>query len=138
MKLLLVAGLLMWTVAAQNSPKYFEAAEIRVNASGGGDSRGDIENGRLYIRNAPLRFLIADAWRITREEVIGPSWLDDIRVDVVAKTASRATPDSEVREMLRNLLRERMHPVDLSHDKTGTMLRASTSLWRCSLSSCPM
>jgi uncharacterized protein (TIGR03435 family) len=112
MRLLLVAGFFTWTLAAQNSPIYFEAAEIRINGSAGGDSRGDIQNGRLYVRNVPLRFLIAEAWSITREEVIGPPWLDDIRVDVVAKASSPTTPDSDVREMLQSLLKERMHLVE--------------------------
>jgi uncharacterized protein (TIGR03435 family) len=92
---------------ATSSPA-FEVAEIRLNTSGPGDSRGDISNGRLTLRNVPLRDLIAEAWTSTSEEVYGPSWLDDVRVDIVAKTPSPQTPDAEVREMLQTLLKDRM------------------------------
>jgi len=89
----------------------FEVAEIRVNESGPGVNRGDISNGRLAITNIPLRVLVAEAWTISMDDVYGPSWLDDVRVDIVAKTASPATPDAEVRQMLQTLLQERMQLV---------------------------
>lgn len=108
---LMIFSLLTSTVYCQTSPPAFEAAEIRINDSGPSDSHGDIQNGRLFIRNSPLRYLIAEAWTITREEVAGPAWLDDVRVDVVAKAASPVTPDREIREMLRTLLKDRMRLV---------------------------
>jgi uncharacterized protein (TIGR03435 family) len=86
----------------------FDAAEIKLNVSGPGDSRGDLSNGRLMVRNVPLRFLIAEAWTIGTDDVYGPSWLDEVRVDVIAKTASPTTPDAQVRKMARTLLEERM------------------------------
>jgi len=91
----------------QPSPA-FEVADIRLNTSGPGDSKGDISNGRLTIRNIPLRYLIAEAWTIDGDQVYGPSWLDDVRVDVLAKTPSPQTPDAEVRAMLQTLLKDRM------------------------------
>ena len=89
-------------------PPSFEVAEIKVNISGPGESRGDISNGRLTIRNVPLRYLIAEAWTVTQNQVQGPAWLDDVRVDIVAKAASPQTPDAEVRQMIQTLLRDRM------------------------------
>ena len=89
----------------------FEVADIRINNSGPGQSEGDIANGRLTIRNVPLRYLIAEAWTLTPDQVSGPAWLDDVRVDVVAKAASPNTPDAEVRQMIQTLLKDRMKMV---------------------------
>jgi uncharacterized protein (TIGR03435 family) len=86
----------------------FRSCDIRLNTSGPGASKGDISNGRLTIRNIPLRYLIAEAWTIAGGQVYGPSWLDDVRVDIVAKTPSPQTPDAEVRTMLQTLLKDRM------------------------------
>jgi uncharacterized protein (TIGR03435 family) len=128
MKHRLALGFLAFTAFAQAPPRFFDAAEIRISNSGETDSRGDIQNGRLYIRNVPLRFLIAEAWSITREEVIGPSWLDEIRVDVVAKAASPTTPDREVREMLQNLLKERMRLIE--HQEQREFPGWSLTVWK--------
>jgi uncharacterized protein (TIGR03435 family) len=124
----LVFCLLISSGFAQTSPRRFEAAEIRINNSGGSDSRGDIVDGRLFVRNIPLRFLIAEAWSITQAEVIGPSWLDDIRVDVVAKAASPTTSDGETREMLQNLLRERMRLVE--HQEQRQLPAWALTVWK--------
>ncbi|HVV45097.1 MAG TPA: TIGR03435 family protein [Bryobacteraceae bacterium] len=128
MKRLLALAFLTFTAFSQAPPRFFDAAEIRINNSGETASRGDIQNGRLYIRNAPLRFLIADAWRITREEVLGPPWLDDIRVDVVAKAPSPTTPDGDVREMLQNLLKERMRLVE--HQEQRELPAWALTVWK--------
>jgi len=74
---------------AQNLPPEpsFEVADLKVNNSGAKESSGDISNGRLTTRNATLRFLIAESWSLTVEDVSGPSSLDDVRVDIVAKAA---------------------------------------------------
>lgn len=125
---LLVSCFLIGTAFAQTSPRRFEAAEIRINNSGGSDSRGDIVDGRLFIRNVPLRDLIAESWSITRTEVIGPSWLDEIRVDVVAKAASPTTSDSEVRQMLQNLLKERMRLVE--HQEQRELPAWALTVWK--------
>ena len=63
------------------------------------------------VTNFPLRFLIAEAWTISGDDVYGPPWLDDVRVDVIAKTPSPVTPDAELRRMAQTLLRERMKMV---------------------------
>lgn len=125
---ILVFCLLICAGFAQTSPRRFEAAEIRINNSGGSDSRGDIVDGRLFVRNIPLRFLIAEAWSITQAEVIGPSWLDDIRVDVVAKSASPTTSDRETREMLQNLLKERMRLVE--HQEQRERSAWALTVWK--------
>jgi uncharacterized protein (TIGR03435 family) len=55
----------MTAIGQAAPPPAFDVAEIKVNISGPGDSRGDIANGRLYITNVPLRLLIAEAWTTT-------------------------------------------------------------------------
>jgi uncharacterized protein (TIGR03435 family) len=89
-------------------PPSFEAAELKINNSGETKSHCDLSNGRLYCQNLQLRFLIAEVWTMTTDDVIGPSWLDDVRVDIVAKAPSAQTPDGDVRLMAQTLLRDRM------------------------------
>ncbi len=113
---------------APASPLRFEAAEIRINNSGSADSAGDIVDGRLFVRNIPLRYLIAEAWSITQTEVVGPAWLDEIRVDVVAKSASPTTSDKETREMLQNLLKERMRLVE--HQEQRDLPAWALTVWK--------
>src|SRR3569833_13670 len=119
--------LLISAAFAQTSP-VFEAAEIRINNSGGSDSAGDIVDGRLFVRNVQLRYFIAEAWSITQTEVLGPSWLDDIRVDVVAKSASPTTSDGETRKMLQNLLKERMRLV--AHQEQRELPAWALTVWK--------
>jgi uncharacterized protein (TIGR03435 family) len=86
----------------------FEVADLRVNVSGAEKSSGSLSNGRLVFKNLALRILISEAWMMNPDDVYGPSWLDDVRIDLVAKTASDRTPDSELRLMLQGLLKDQM------------------------------
>lgn len=97
----------LFTQTVQQEPS-FDVADIKVNNSRARESSGDISNGRLTIRNVTLRFLIAESWNVTVDDVSGPTWLDDVRVDIVATAASPQTPDSELRRMGQTLLKERM------------------------------
>jgi len=90
------------------TPPSFDVAEIKVNRSGAIASQGDISNGRLMVNNIPLRYLIAEAWSLRADGVVGPGWLDEVRVDIVAKAASPFVPDATIREMVQTLLKERM------------------------------
>jgi len=45
---------------------------------------------------------------MTTDDVIGPSWLDDVRVDIVAKAPSAKAADGDVRAMAQTLLKDRM------------------------------
>jgi len=99
----------------------FDAGEIRVNKSGEGKSSGNLSNGRLTIRNLALRFLLAEAWTMNPDDIYGPAWLDDVHVDVIAKAASPATPDAELRRMLQKLLKDRMKLVEHTEQRTKTV-----------------
>lgn len=109
----LVAGLLGRFAFGQvaQPPLSFEAAEIKLNISDSTESSGNLSNGRLYVRNIPVKLAIAEAWGITSDDVYGPSWLNDVHLDVIAKAPSAQTPDSDLRLMLQTLLRERMKMV---------------------------
>ena len=43
--------------------------------------------------------------------VKGPDWLDDVRVDLVAKAESQQTPEADLRVMMRAVFRDRMKMV---------------------------
>lgn len=101
-----IVWIVAFSVFGQTS---FEVADMKVNTSGGEKSSGDLSNGRLVFRNLPLRWLIAEAWTMHPDDVYGPSWLDDVRVDLVAKAPSPHTPDAELRVMLQTLLKDRMN-----------------------------
>jgi uncharacterized protein (TIGR03435 family) len=106
-----IGGLVLLASAAalaQDKPSAFDVAEIKVNTNGGPRSRVTLSNGRFIGTNVPLRPLIAEAWTTTPDGVIGPGWLDDIRVDIAAKAASPEVPDAQVRLMVRSLLTDRM------------------------------
>jgi uncharacterized protein (TIGR03435 family) len=84
----------------------FEVAVIKANTSSDPES-GDIEHGRLTIRNASLRHLIGAAYNV-RIDLLkgGPNWVDNDRFDVIAK-ADPTTSEDISRIMLRTLLAER-------------------------------
>jgi uncharacterized protein (TIGR03435 family) len=86
----------------------FDVAEIRINNSGDNRSHCDFQNGRVACTNLQLRVLIARAWTMTPNDVIGPSWLDDVRIDMLAKAANPKTSDGDLRMMAQRLLKERM------------------------------
>ena len=92
----------------------FEAASVKRNVSG--ETRVRFENppGRLIAVNAPVRFLIRQGYRVPESRIIGgPSWIDADRFDILATVPEGANRD-RVREMLRELLRDRfglaLHP----------------------------
>ncbi len=99
-----VRGCLIWSDRLAR----FDAADIKINNSGGNQSNCAFQNGRLACTNLQLRVFIARIWTMTPDDVIGPSWLDDVRVDIVAKAASPKTSDSDLRLMAQTLLKERM------------------------------
>lgn len=95
-------------VRAQDKQVTFEVGDVKLNTSGGQQSRVTLSNGRFLATNVPLRPLIAEAWTITPDAVVGPSWLDDVRVDLAAKARSPQTADADIRLMVRSLLEDRM------------------------------
>jgi len=71
----------------------------------------NLANGVLTMRNVPLRVLLAEIYLMTPDDIVGPSWLSDVRVDIIAKAASHDASDADLREMTKALLRDRMKMV---------------------------
>jgi len=84
----------------------FEVASVKVNHSSEPES-GGFEHGRLTIRAAALRHLVASAYEVRVDLVTGgPGWVDTDRFDVDAKTVPNASEHMS-RVMLQDLLSER-------------------------------
>ena len=91
--LFLVGGLIGVSTYAQT----FDAAEIRLNQSTEERSSVNLANGVLTMRNVPLRVLLAEIYLMTPDDIVGPSWLSDVRVDIIAKAASHDASDADLR-----------------------------------------
>jgi uncharacterized protein (TIGR03435 family) len=122
----------------------FEVASVKVNTSGGPVWRiaAPTGTGRFEVTNAPVRMLILNAYGIPGFQLAGgPSWIDTIRVDVIARAATTATRD-EISRMVRGLLAERfnlavhreqrempVHTLVVARDdrRLGPKLQASTT-----------
>lgn len=96
-------------VAAQ-APS-FEVASVKPSQM----SVGPDYNNRLTYspsvftaRNATLKALIAEAYRVQRRQVLGPAWIDQNEYDIDARTSGFSTYE-EIANMLRRLLSERFN-----------------------------
>ena len=105
------AGLILalaGTVFAQSSdnrPAY-EAASVKLNTSADPHSGSDASKGQIVMTNLTLQRLIERAYGVKPTQVSGPSWLADVRVDIMAKFPPD-TKDSDHPQMLRTLLEDR-------------------------------
>src|SRR3569623_1466326 len=92
---------------AQNEPR-FEAASVRLADPGerGYDHPIETAPGTLTMRSMSLFGCLQWAYQMPAK-TIAPTWLGDVRLDIVAKAAN-PVGDSELALMLRTLLRERM------------------------------
>ncbi len=89
----------------------FEVASVKVNTSGAAISRmtAPAGTGRFEAINTPVRMLILNAYGVPGFQLAGgPSWIESLRVDVVARAATTVTRD-EVSRMVRTLLAERFN-----------------------------
>src|SRR5215471_9438416 len=85
----------------------FEVASVKRHLSADeARVRFEMPRGRLVVVNAPLRFVIRQAYRVPEARIIGgPAWIDDERFDIQAAGAD-ANADT-IRLMLRTLLKDR-------------------------------
>jgi uncharacterized protein (TIGR03435 family) len=87
------------------SPPAFEVASVKVNTSGeraSGDTKGD----KLTLYNMPMKVIIAMAYQVPNDRVVGPAWLDTDGFDIVAKVPPDSTA-ATLWPMLQSLLAER-------------------------------
>jgi len=127
---LLLAGILAATLFGQTPPPTpaFEVADLRLNVSGPGAPSVVLADGRVTIRNIALRPLIAAAWTLPVAAVKGPDWLDDVRVDFVAKAESPQTPEADLRIMMRAVFRDRMKMVARIEERRESVW--ALSVWK--------
>jgi uncharacterized protein (TIGR03435 family) len=99
----------------------FDAADVHVSPKSanpnvqslGGFARG----GRYQFRNATMLDMIASAYGLEPDKVMGgPSWLETDRFDILAKT-STSTTNPNAKLMLRSLLADRFKLVTHNEDK---------------------
>ena len=88
----------------------FEVASVKPSAGTSGGSSSNDSPGGFNATNLSLRRLIAIAHRINlatdRERIVGPSWIDEARFDINARTPAGSRPD-QIPDMLRTLLVQR-------------------------------
>jgi uncharacterized protein (TIGR03435 family) len=126
---LFLAGILAANLIGQTpTPPAFEVADLRLNVSGPGPPSVVLADGRVTIRNVALRPLIAAAWTLPVDAVKGPDWLDDVRVDLVAKAASPETPEADLRVMMRAVFRDRMKMVARIEERRESVW--ALSVWK--------
>jgi uncharacterized protein (TIGR03435 family) len=91
----------------------------------------------ITARNATLRRLVSEAYRLQVRQVVGPSWLDENEYDIEARTGDHANRE-QLDLMLRTLLAERfnlqqhretreMRVYELLADKAGTKFHSVKS-----------
>ena len=101
--------LLSFAATAQSGPTNltFVAADVHASAKDVLQIDGLAPGNRVTIRGASLSQLIADAYDVPEDRVVGgPKWLDVDQFDVIAKAAG-ASSLAELRTMLQALLAER-------------------------------
>ena len=88
----------------------FEVASVKPNVSNSGSSTSNEPPGGYVATNMTLRRLIAIAYRMRlptdRERIVGPSWIDEARFDINARTPAGSRVE-QVPDMLRALLADR-------------------------------
>jgi uncharacterized protein (TIGR03435 family) len=115
---LLTAAALAW---CQPAEPVFDVASTRPSArTVGPDYNNQISwtSEGFTARNVTLRRLIADAWNLQLDQVIGPPWLDRNEYDIEARSAEGATRDQKPL-MLQSLLADRFNLKQ--HSETRSM-----------------
>jgi uncharacterized protein (TIGR03435 family) len=88
----------------------FDVASVRASNSPSDQSKiSGATPGRFVASNTPLRFIVLNAYQLLDHQLIGmPDWTSTIGFDITATYPPGGAPtETEVRLMVRNLLRER-------------------------------
>lgn len=70
----------------------------------------------LSARNATLKALVSEAYRIQARQVFGPEWIDQNEYDIEARAGGAASRE-QISSMLRMLLAERFHLKQHTEDR---------------------
>jgi uncharacterized protein (TIGR03435 family) len=84
----------------------YEAASVKLNTSGSGDSSSNGSEGQIVFTNRTLKRLIGRAYGVEPFQVTGPVWMEAVSFDIVAKYPAD-TQDGDRPLMLRTLLEDR-------------------------------
>ena len=88
----------------------FDVVSIKRNVSGSQDLAINVPNGTTFnVYNTPMRGTIMRAYQVKNLADV-PSWVDDERYDIEAKSPGKPSVD-EVSAMLRTMLKERLKMV---------------------------
>ena len=85
----------------------FEAASVKINHSDSRHSSSHGSRGQVNMENQTLKRLIERCFEVQTFQVTGPAWLEDVRLDVVAKYPEETKLEDRPR-MLRTLLEDRL------------------------------
>jgi len=87
----------------------FEVASVRPTDPGPSFTimEGGLANGRIRYTSMSLRNLLVSAYDVPYDSVVGPAWLEDVRLDIAA-TFARGTSKEQFRLMLLHLLAGRL------------------------------
>ena len=85
----------------------FEAASVRLAVTNQDPQPIQSTPGSLTIRGQSLQACLQWAYSMPRVQISGPGWLNDVRLDILAKAAGPAD-EARLRLMLRTLLADRM------------------------------
>jgi uncharacterized protein (TIGR03435 family) len=99
-----ILALSVLTLAAQTLE--FDAASVKANHTGSGQSDVDRDGGLLRMVNVPLKLCISRAYGIPPAQILGPDWLDSEKYDITAKIAADDNEGHWDRR-LQNLLADR-------------------------------
>jgi uncharacterized protein (TIGR03435 family) len=140
--------LALTSTAAWSQPDYptvaFEAASIEPFPEGspimmsgcvGGPGSGD--PGRIHCEYTTLTMLLTRAYLVKNQQIAGPSWMDSVHFNIIAKLPAGATKE-QVPAMFRNVLADRFKVVlhhetrllpaySLTVSKTGIKMKESGS-----------
>ena len=106
-RLTVAVALLLTTPALHAQAPAFEVASVRPSDADAGT--GGVKPGPegVTARGASLFLLIAVAYNLQDDQIAGPSWLRDVRYDVVAKASGPVRDQEALRQMLQTLLADR-------------------------------
>ena len=101
------AILVLASLVCLAQPPAFEVASVRLADQSATYRPPTASPDSFTVRNMTLRDCIQTAYEMPRTNVTGPEWLNDVRLDIVAK-ASGPADDKRLHLMLRTLLAERL------------------------------
>jgi uncharacterized protein (TIGR03435 family) len=118
LRLITILALLCSVVFAQPA---FDVASVRPSrVTVGPDYNNQITFTRTGFRasNVTLKRLIAEAWNVQLNQVIGPGWIDHYEYDIIGRAAEGTTKE-QMAPMIKNLLADRFRLRD--HTETRRM-----------------